>query len=261
MPLLDVRHLSVSLKDQQILSDLSLTIKPGETHVIMGPNGSGKSTLSKVIAGHPSYEVTGGSMKMLGDDITLLSPQERGEKGIFLSFQQPREISGVHFLHFLQTIFREKKLKEWGKTHEEARKEKELRRQIAPRMFKKVLLEKLKEYQLSPDFLERSMNVGFSGGEKKKSEILQMDILRPKLAILDELDSGLDVDALRLLCGKVKKIQEEENMGILLITHYPRILEYLIPSRVHLFLEGNIQKSGGMELAQEIEKMGYMEEK
>lgn len=257
--MLEIQHLQVQLEEKEILSDLTLSVHPGEVHALMGPNGSGKSTLAKVLAGHPSYKVTKGSLQFFGEDILPLSPEERSKRGIFLLFQQPREISGVPYQQFLHTIHQTKVLQSANKTLSEARKDKELRKEISPVRFRKDITERLPLVRLPESFLHRSVNEGFSGGEKKKSEILQMEILRPRFAILDELDSGLDVDALRIVCDRVNTLRKETDMGILLITHYPRILQYIPPHFVHLFDKGRIQKTGGIELAEEIEEKGYEE--
>lgn len=259
MSLLSITDLHAKFENTEILKGINLQVKPGEIHAIMGPNGSGKSTLSKVLAGHPNYKVTKGEIKIEKENLLDLTPDERAQKGVFLVFQQPREISGVQFRQYLLTIHREKLLKEAGKTLKEARKDKILRKQISPVQFRKDIEEKITDVKIPKSFLERSLNDGFSGGEKKKAEILQMEILKPKIAILDELDSGLDVDALKVVCKKVNELKEKLNMGIILITHYSRILEYIKPDHVHLFLNGQITESSNISLAKKIEAEGYIE--
>lgn len=241
-PLLHIEDLKASIEDQEILKGLSLTMNPGEVHAIMGPNGSGKSTLSKILAGHPSYTVTGGSVKYLGGDLLEQEPDERSRNGVFLAFQYPSEIPGVSIQNFLRTALN-------------ARREKD----IPVLEFRKLLQSKMEMLGMDPSFANRFVNDGFSGGEKKRNEILQMAMLEPRLAILDETDSGLDIDALRIVSHGVNKIMETavEKPGVLLITHYNRILDYIKPHFVHVLHKGRIIRSGGHDLALELEEKGY----
>ncbi len=259
--MLSITNIHASFENTEILKGISLTIGNNETHVIMGPNGSGKSTLAKVIAGHPSYRVTDGIISLDEKDIAEFEPEERAHLGIFLSFQQPREITGVNFRQYLHTIHRAKVLNQAGKTLQEARKDRSLRKEISPIHFRKIVDELTPHVNMPSEFLERNVNEGFSGGEKKKSEILQMEILQPRLALLDELDSGLDIDALRTVCKRIVELKEQTGMSILLITHYPKILEYLAPDKVHLFVDGQIVESGDKTLAERIEAEGYLTKK
>ena len=240
-PLLEVKNLHAGIEGKEILKGFSLTVKPGEIHAIMGPNGSGKSTLAKVLSGHPSYQVSSGSVLYKGKDLLALEPDQRARDGVFLAFQYPSEIPGVSILNFLRTALN-------------ARLEKEM-----PVLeFRKLLFEKMQMLDMDKAFATRFVNEGFSGGEKKRHEILQMAILNPSLAILDETDSGLDIDALRIVSGGVNKIkQSNPEMGVVLITHYQRLLDYIKPNYVHVLHQGQIVKSGGSELALELEKHGY----
>lgn len=224
----------------EILKGVTLTIESGQTHAIMGPNGSGKSTLAYVIAGHPKYEVTGGSITLDGEDVLEMEVDERARAGLFLAMQYPTEIPGVSTANFLRTAAtavrgEAPKLRHWVKEVKEA----------------------MSDLDFDPAFAERSVNEGFSGGEKKRHEILQLDLLKPKIAVLDETDSGLDVDALRIVSEGVNRYKAEENGGILLITHYTRILNYIKPDTVHVFVDGRVAASGGAELADELEANGY----
>ncbi len=241
--MLDIKKLSCSIVDSDIpiLKDFSLQIKEGETHVIMGPNGTGKSTLAKVIMGHYQYEVNHGDICIDGESILHLSVDERAKKGIFLCMQDPTVIEGVSNSEFLRTA-------RGSITGEK----------VNLYTFIKDMEQAMKDVSLDSNMLHRSLNKGFSGGEKKKNEILQMKFLKPKYIILDELDSGLDVDSLRIVCENINNyMKENKEASLLIITHYPRILEYLKPDYVHILKDGFIQKSGGMELALEIEKDGY----
>lgn len=256
--MLNIKDIHAHFDKTEILKGLTLEVKPGEVHAIMGPNGSGKSTLAKVLAGHPGYPVSGGSILFDGEDLLHYSPEERAQKGVFLLHQHPREISGVNFRQFLHTIHQGHILHEAGKTLQQGRKDKAIRKEISPIKFRKKIEGEIPSVKLPKEFLERNVNEGFSGGEKKKSEILQMELLKPKIAVLDELDSGLDVDALRTVCEEVNRMKKKLDMGIILITHYPRILNYIQPNKVHLFADGRIQKTGDIALAKEIEEKGYV---
>lgn len=237
--LLEINNLKVNIDDKEILKGLDLHISNGETHIIMGPNGGGKSTLAYTLMGHPQYEITGGEITLDGELINELGVDKRAKKGIFLSFQYPEEIPGVTVEDFLRT----------AKTSISDEMQK-----IIP--FKRLLKERMDELDMNGEYASRYLNLGFSGGEKKKNEILQMSILEPKLAILDETDSGLDVDAIRIVAEGIKRFKDE-NRSILVITHYNKLLDYLEPDFVHILLDGRIVKTGGIELAQEINENGY----
>lgn len=244
MSTLEIKDLHVSIETEQgekeILKGVSLTINTGETHAIMGPNGSGKSTLASTIAGHPRYTVTSGSITLDGDDVLEMSVDERARAGLFLAMQYPVEVPGVSMTNFLRTAKtaidgEAPKLRTWTKDV-------------------KTAMEKLK---IDSEFASRNVNEGFSGGEKKRVEILQLELFKPKFAILDETDSGLDVDALKVVSEGVNRAQEENEMGTLLITHYTRILRYIKPDFVHVFVDGKIAEQGGAELADRLEEEGY----
>ena len=241
--MIKINNLKAQVEDKEILKGINLEINPGEIHAIMGPNGSGKSTLSSVIAGREEYEVTDGSIDFNGEDLLDLDPEERAHKGIFLSFQYPVEIPGVTVSNFIKTAINESR-KGRGEEPMEARE------MLAKMREKAALLEMDKSY------LSRSLNEGFSGGEKKRNEIFQMAMLEPKLAILDETDSGLDIDALRIVAGGVNKLRSAEN-AVVIITHYQRLLNYIVPDYVHILADGKIRRSGGKELAVEVEESGY----
>ena len=241
--MIKINNLQARVEDKEILKGINLDINSGEIHAIMGPNGSGKSTLSSVIAGREDYEVTGGSIDFEGEDLLDLDPEERAHKGIFLSFQYPVEIPGVSVSNFIKTAINESR-KGRGEEPMEARE------MLAKMREKTALLEMDKSY------LSRSLNEGFSGGEKKRNEIFQMAMLEPKLAILDETDSGLDIDALRIVAGGVNKLRTADN-AVVVITHYQRLLDYIKPDFVHVLYNGRIVKSGGPELAHELEEKGY----
>ncbi len=241
--MLKIDNLHANVGDKEILKGISLTVKPGEVHAIMGPNGSGKSTLAQVIAGHPGYEVTSGSVTYLGDDLLDMDAEVRAQKGVFLAFQYPVEIPGVTNAYFLRSAYNEVR---------RANGEEE----VDPMDFLDLMTEKLKLVEMDEAMLHRSVNAGFSGGEKKRNEILQMAVLAPKLAILDETDSGLDIDALRIVAEGVNKLKRPDNATIV-VTHYQRLLNYIIPDFVHVLSAGKIVKSGGKELALELEAKGY----
>jgi Fe-S cluster assembly ATP-binding protein len=243
MAFLEVKDLKVKIDDKEILKGISLEIEKGEVVALMGPNGSGKSTLAYVLMGHPRYEVTSGKIFLNGDDITNARPDERAKKGLFLSFQYPQEISGVSVSNFLRTSLNAVR---------EGRNEKP----ISVIDFHKLMQEKMSLLKVDKNFSLRYLNEGFSGGEKKRMEILQMAVLQPKIGILDETDSGLDIDALRTVAMGVNGLKGRE-LGILLITHYQRILNYITPDKVHIVIDGRIVKSGGKELALEVENKGY----
>ncbi|MDX2044872.1 MAG: Fe-S cluster assembly ATPase SufC [Acidobacteriota bacterium] len=241
--MLEIRNLQATIDGKEILKGLNLTVKAGEIHAIMGPNGSGKSTLAKVLAGHPSYEVTGGEVIYNGKNLLELEPDERAREGVFLAFQYPIEIPGVSNANFLRMAYNEKA------KHEN-------REELDPLEFDDLIEEKIKVVEMEKSFINRSVNEGFSGGEKKRNEILQMAVLEPKLAVLDETDSGLDIDALRIVAGGVNKLANKDN-AIILVTHYQRLLDYIEPDVVHVLYKGQIVKSGGKDLALELEKKGY----
>ena len=241
--MLEVKNLYAKIGDKEILKGIDLTVKPGETHAIMGPNGSGKSTLSAVLVGNPLYEVTEGEAWFNGKNLLEMTPDARANEGIFLSFQYPVEIPGVSMTNFLKTAINEKR-KYQGLP------------ELKAADFLKLMNEKRQIVELDSKFTRRSVNEGFSGGEKKRNEIFQMAMLEPKLAILDETDSGLDVDAMRIVAEGVNKLRTADNCRIV-ITHYDRLLEMIRPDVVHILYNGKIVKTGGMELAQEIQKRGF----
>ena len=242
--MLSIRDLSAGVEDRpDILKRISLEVKAGEVHAVMGPNGSGKSTLAQVLAGHPSYVVTGGTVTYLGQDLLAMPPEERARAGLFLAFQYPVEIPGVSNAYFLKTAINERRSRQGLE-------------ELDAMEFLELLNEKLIAVEMDRSFVNRSVNEGFSGGEKKRNEILQMAMLEPTLAILDETDSGLDIDALRVVAQGVNRLRRPDN-AMILVTHYQRLLNYVEPDHVHVLFDGRIVKSGGKELALELERKGY----
>ncbi len=244
---LEISNLHANIGDLKILNGINLTIKSGEIHAIMGPNGSGKSTLCNVLMGHPKYEVTKGSAKFNGKEILDLEPNERAHLGLFLGFQHPLEISGVSTGTFLR-LAKNLSLKANGET-----------KQISPMEFMPILKQTMGLLKMDEKFITHSVNEGFSGGEKKRAEIVQMAILEPKIAMLDEIDSGLDIDALKIVAEGINETLKKTGLGVLLITHYQRLLNYITPDFVHVMAKGKIIKSGDKKLAKELEKNGYEE--
>ena len=241
--LLEVRGLSASVGGLEILKGVDLTVKTGEVHAIMGPNGSGKSTFANVLAGKPDYEITGGQALFQGQDLLAMEPEIRSRLGVFLAFQYPLELPGVRAWQFLKAAVDAQRMH----VGEE---------ELSARAFDRMLKEKVEMVEIDPELVKRAVNEGFSGGEKKRNEILQMAVLQPKLAILDETDSGLDIDALRIVSDGVNKLRSESN-AVVLVTHYQRILNYIAPDQVHVLMDGRIVRSGGPELAHELEERGY----
>ena len=241
--MLQISNLHATIGDKEILKGLNLHVNAGEVHAIMGPNGAGKSTLASLIAGNENYDMTSGEILLDNEDITEMSPEERAHKGVFLSFQYPVEIPGVSVTNFMRTSINETR-KAQGKD------------EMPASDMLKFIREKSELLEIDRKFLSRSLNEGFSGGEKKRNEIFQMAMLEPKLAILDETDSGLDIDALRIVANGVNKLKSEKN-AVIVITHYQRLLDYIIPDFVHVLMDGKIVKSGGKELAYELEEKGY----
>ena len=241
--MLEIRDLHATVEGKEILRGISLTVNKGEVHAIMGPNGSGKSTLAKILAGHPAYVVTKGEVLYEGRNLLELEPDERAREGVFLAFQYPVEVPGVSNAQFLRLAYNEKR-----KHHGEE--------ELDPLEFKDLLTERAKIVEMDAGLMSRSVNEGFSGGEKKRNEILQMAVLEPKLAVLDETDSGLDIDALRIVADGVNRLRTPDN-AIILVTHYQRLLNYIVPDRVHVLYRGRIVRSGGKELALALEEKGY----
>ena len=241
--MLEIKDLRATVSDKEILKGITLSVKPGEIHAVMGPNGSGKSTLAQVLAGHPAYTVTGGTATYDGQDLLAMDAEVRAQAGVFLAFQYPVEIPGVSNAYFLRAAYNEIR---------KARGEEE----IDPMSFADLMDEKMKLVEMDDAMLTRSVNTGFSGGEKKRNEILQMAVLEPRLAILDETDSGLDIDALRIVANGVNSLRRADNATIV-VTHYQRLLNYIVPDYVHVLANGRIVRSGGKELALELEAKGY----
>lgn len=236
--MLEIRDLDVSIEGKEILKKFSLTIKPGEVHAIMGPNGAGKSTLAKILAGHPNYDVTGGEIFFEGQNIVDMDPEERAKLGLFLSFQYPLEIPGLTNFQFLHSAY-------------EA-----CRGKISEKEFEELLTKKMEQMNVKAEFKTRNLNEGFSGGEKKKNELLQMAVLEPKLTILDEIDSGLDIDAMKDVASGVKSLLSKDR-AVLIVTHYQRLLDYIKPDFVHVVVGGQVVKTGDASLALELEENGY----
>lgn len=243
---LEIKDLQVSVDGKQILKGVNLTIRSGEIHIVMGPNGSGKSTLCYALMGHPNYEITGGEVLFNGENILELTPDKRAQLGMFLGFQYPREVTGVTFGNFLRMATNAvNKVREPGK------------KPIGPVQFYPVIQKEMEGLKMNKTFIGRSLNEGFSGGEKKRAEIVQMSILQPKVAMLDEIDSGLDIDGLKIVAEGIQSTFEKNQMAVLLITHYQRILNYLTPHFVHIMVDGKIVSSGGNEMVEALEKEGY----
>ncbi|PWI58342.1 Fe-S cluster assembly ATPase SufC [Sulfoacidibacillus thermotolerans] len=240
-PVLQINDLYASVEGKQILKGVNLTVRGGEVHAIMGPNGTGKSTLASALMGHPKYEVTGGTALLDGENLLELAVDERARQGLFLAMQYPSEVSGVSNANFMRIALNAR----LGEGHE-----------MPVLKFHRELQKKMKALSMDPSFAERYLNEGFSGGEKKRNEILQMTVLKPRIAILDEIDSGLDIDALRIVAEGVNSLRGPE-FGLLVITHYQRLLQYIVPDYVHVMMQGRIVRSGGRELALELEQRGY----
>lgn len=241
--MLKIENLQARIEEKEILKGINLDIKPGEIHAIMGPNGSGKSTLASVLAGREDYEVTGGSVDFMGKDLLEMAPEDRAKEGLFLAFQYPVEIPGVSTTNFIKAAVNEKRKYQGLEPLDAAQ-------------FLKTMKEKMKMVEINQSLLSRSLNEGFSGGEKKRNEIFQMAMLDPKLAILDETDSGLDIDALRIVANGVNQLRSKDN-AFLVVTHYQRLLDYIVPDFVHVLYNGRIVRSGTKELALELEEKGY----
>ena len=242
-PILEINDLHVSVADQEILKGVNLTVSPGEVHAIMGPNGSGKSTLANTLAGRPDYTVISGQVLYKGQDLLAMEPEARAREGVFLAFQYPVELPGVRAWQFL-------------KAAADALRVHRGEEEYSARDFDRMLRKKVQMVEIDPELIKRSVNEGFSGGEKKRNEILQMAVLEPTLALLDETDSGLDIDALRIVSEGINKLRSDDN-AMILVTHYQRLLNYIAPDQVHVLLDGRIVRSGGPELALELEEKGY----
>ena len=242
-PILEVKDLQVSIDDQEILRGVNLTVRPGEVHAIMGPNGSGKSTLANTLAGRPEYTVTSGSAVYKGMDLLDMEPEDRAREGVFLAFQYPVELPGVRAWQFLKAAV-------------DAQRVHSGEEEMGAREFDRLLRSKVAEVEIDPELVRRSVNEGFSGGEKKRNEVLQMALLEPTLSLLDETDSGLDIDALRIVADGVNRLRRPDNAAVV-VTHYQRILNYITPDQVHVLVDGRIVLSGGPELAEQLEARGY----
>lgn len=240
---LKIENLNVLIEKKEILKNFEITVKENETHVIMGPNGSGKSTFSKVLAGHPSYEIKEGKIEFNEKNLLEMSPEIRSHEGLFLAFQYPIEIAGVTNYDFLRIAYNEKQ-KYFGN------------KELDPLEFMELIQEFMKKLKIKSEFLNRNLNEGFSGGEKKRNEILQMLVLNPKLILLDEIDSGLDIDAIKIICETIAN-EKKPNTGLIIITHYPKILNYFQPTHIHIMMEGKIIQTGNLELIDILEKKGY----
>lgn len=238
--MLSIKDLKVNVEDKEILKGLSLDVEDNKVHVLMGPNGSGKSTLAHALMGNPKFEVVSGEVSLDGKDVLEMEPDERSHEGLFMSFQYPSEIPGVTISNFLRLVYMKKN-----------------NIKITPVKFRKLLKEKMELLKIDESFMSRYLNEGFSGGEKKRMEMLQMVVLEPKVALLDETDSGLDIDSLKMVAESVQKLKEETGMSVLLITHYTRILQHIEPDVVHIMKDGKIVKTGGKDLAHELEAKGY----
>lgn len=243
--LLTIEKLHIVVEEKEVVHGLNLAVQPGEIHAIMGPNGSGKSSLVNTLMGHPKYSVVSGSAEMSGEDLLALDPSERAAKGLFLAFQYPKEIAGVTLRSFLFAAYKA-----------QAEKRDDLPKVISPIKFKKYLEEQMKTLHMDTAFAERFLNKGFSGGEKKKAEVLQMAILKPRLALLDETDSGLDIDALKIVADGINRMRSP-SFSAIIVTHYARLLDYVEPDHVHVMIRGKIVESGAKELALQLEKQGY----
>lgn len=258
--MLKISKLHAKVNSKEILKGVNLHIKKGEFHVIMGPNGTGKSTLLNVIMGHPLYTVTKGEMIYKNENIQEYKTWQRAQKGVFLLFQNSQVVQDVNMLSFLHAIHKKNVLTRENVTEKEARRNKELRQKLSLAYFKKDIKKEVSDINLHEDFLSNGINEGLSGGEKKRSEIIQMKMLKPNLVLIDELDSGLDVDSLKELCREINDMKGSYNFSLLVVTHYSRILKYLKPDIVHLFQDGVIQKTGDINLAYELESVGYKSE-